>query len=333
MATIYEIADKAGVSPKTAARILAGESLKSKHRTQVLACADELGYVRNQQAANLRTGRSRLVGVLVPYIDNPFYTSFLQEVHNALSSKRYHALIACSFGEAETMLDAMRLFEAYNIDGLVLNVSEGELTPPVLTRLREMQRREKPVIIAGGPKQNTPHDHFFLDDPRAMGLAVNHLAERGHRKIAFLGATETNPTIQNRLSGYRLALKRLQIDPNPTWVSLGDASLHHVSDRVRAILRGKDKPTAFVCTSDMIAMAAIRTAVGEGLRVPKDVAVVGFDDIDQAAYMNPSLTTMRQPIHEMAEAIVELALHRLESNALPVQQRRYDAQIVVRDST
>jgi LacI family transcriptional regulator len=111
MPTIYEVADLSGVSPKTAARILAGGSPTSKSRDKVLNCARKLGYVRNQQAANLRTGRSRLIGTVVPFIDNPFYTKYLQEIHDALSAKDYQSLIACSFGRSENMLAAVKLFE------------------------------------------------------------------------------------------------------------------------------------------------------------------------------------------------------------------------------
>src|SRR4030095_3300153 len=97
--------------------ILAGKSLRSKSRDRVLQCARKLDYVRNQQAANLRTGRSKLIGVMVPFIDNPFYTKFLQEMHDALGAKGYQSLIACSFGESTSMLAAVSLFETYHVDG------------------------------------------------------------------------------------------------------------------------------------------------------------------------------------------------------------------------
>lgn len=333
MPTIYEVANLAGVSPKTAARILAGGSPTSRSREHVLGCARKLGYVRNQQAANLRTGRSRLIGVVVPFIDNPFYTKFLQEMHDALSAKSYQCLIACSFGQSENMLAAVKLFETYNVDGVVLDISEGILTPEIQERIQRLQRQSHPVVITGGQRHDLACDHLYLDNRTAMAKLVRHLVARGHRTFGFLGGLPQNLNIKNRLEGFKAALREAGAALEPEWISLGDPSLGSVNQRAHHLLRASPRPTALVTTSDMIAMVAMNVAHEKGLRMPQDLAVTGFDDVAQAGLVNPGLTTVRQPMRTMAVDIVELLLDRKASVRRPAREMRYEAELVIRGST
>ncbi|MGH7058025.1 MAG: LacI family DNA-binding transcriptional regulator [Opitutaceae bacterium] len=341
MATIYGVAASAGVSPKTAARILAGESPKSKSRKKILDCARKLGYVRNRQAANLRTGRTGLIGVIVPYISNPFYTKYLQELHNVLHASGYEPLIACSFGVADVTLTALRSFAMYNVDGLVLDISEGPLTPAIEGELARFQKGGHAIVVTGGQGHSTPYDHLYLNNRAAIAKVVEHLASRGHRRIGFLGggpgslvvkALPGNLNIQNRFEGFKRALRDRRLPMRPHWVSLGDPALPNVSERANRLVRHPDRPSALVCSSDMIAMVAVKAALEGHLKVPEDFAIAGFDDIDQAALLNPSLTTVRQPLATMAAAAVELLLLRLGSPKRPVQERQYEAQLVARAS-
>lgn len=333
MATIHEVAELAGVSPMTAARILSGKSLKSKSRDRVLKCARKLDYVRNQQAANLRTGRSRLVGVMVPFIDNPFYTNFLQKMHDALAAAGYQSLIACSFGRSDSMLAAISLFEGYNVDGIVLDISEGIVTPDVQRHLQALQRRSRSVVVTGSQRHDISYDHLYLDNRSAIAKVMRHLLNRGHRSLGFMGGLEENLNIRNRLDAFKLALVEAEIPEVPEWISLGDPSLSDITQRAHRVLRRLPRPTAIVCTSDMIAMVVIKAAFESGLRVPQDLAVTGFDDIDQASLLRPSLTTVRQPLDTMAPNIVELLLQRKADKAAPVQEKCFEAELVIREST
>lgn len=333
MPTIYEVAEQAGVSPMTAARILAGSSLRSKSRDKVLSSARKLGYVRNQQAANLRTGRSQLIGIMVPFIDNPFYTKFLQEMHDALHAKRYQSLIACSFGEIDDMIAAVSLFESYNVDGIVLDMSEGIVSSQLQLQLKQAQQRSRSVVITGAQRHDLSYDHLYLDNKNAMGKVVRHLIARGHQSFGFMGGFRENLNIKNRLDGFSLALRKARIEVRPELISCGNPALGSVAQRARQMLQSAPRPTAIVCTSDMIAMVVIKAAVESGLRVPQDIAVTGFDDIEQASLLNPALTTVRQPLKTMAEDIANLLIRRMEPKKLPVQENRYEADLIIRDSS
>lgn len=333
MVTIHEVAALAGVSPMTAARILAGKSLKSKSRENVLSCARKLDYVRNQHAANLRTGRSRLIGVIVPYIDNPFYTKVLQELHDAFGAQRYQTLIACSFGQADNMVSAVQLFESYNVDGIVIDTSEGIMSDAVEQRLHALQRRSRAVVLAGSQRHDIAYDHLYLDNRTAITKVMRHLHSRGHRSFGFIGGPDENLNIKNRLEAFRRFLRDADFSVRPECISLGRSSLADVTQRAQRLLELPNRPTAIVCTSDMIAMAVIKAAHETGLKVPADLAVTGFDDIEQAVLLNPSLTTVRQPLKAMAAEAVDLLLHRLDQRRLPYQERRFEAELIIRESS
>lgn len=333
MSTIYKVAALAKVSPMTAARILSGKSRQSKNVANVLACARKLNYVRNQQAANLRTGRSRLIGVMVPFIDNPFYTKMLQELHNAISARDYQSLIACSFGKTDNMLDAIALFETYKVDGIVLDISEGVVTAAMHQRLKTLQRGMRSVVITGSQHHDLSFDHLYLDNKSAVTKLMAHLLSRGRTSFGFVGGFAENINIRNRLDAFKHSLDRAHLPIRPEWISLGDPSLAAVTQRVSRMLRGDPKPSAIVCTSDIIAMVVIKAALEVGLRVPQDLAVTGFDDIDQASLVNPSLTTLRQPLKVMSEDIVDLLLRRLEKTKVPAKEKQYEAELVIREST
>lgn len=334
MSTIHKVAELAGVSPMTAARILAGKSLRSKSRDEVLKCARKLDYVRNQQAANLRTGRSRLIGVMVPFIDNPFYTKLLQEMHDAVSAENYQSLIACSFGQSDTMLAAISLFESYNVDGIVLDISEGTLTADVQRRLKALQGRSRSVVVTGAQHHDIGYDHLYLDNRSAVVKLMGHLLSRGHRAFGFVGGFEENQNIRNRLEAFKQSHRDAQLTIEPSWISLGNPALGDVTQRVHRLLRAPSRPTAIVCTSDMIGMVVIKAALEVGLRVPQDLAVTGFDDIDQASLLNPGLTTLRQPLKAMARDIVELLMSQLDENGQRrVQEKRFEAELIIRASS
>jgi len=276
MVTIHEVATLAGVSPMTAARILAGKSLRSKSREQVLSCARKLDYVRNQHAANLRTGRSRLIGIIVPFIDNPFYTKTLQEMHDALGAHNYQTLIACSFGRADNMLAAVQLFESYNVDGIVIDIGEGILTKAVDVRLRTLQRRSRAVVLIGSQRHTICFDHLYLDNRSAVSQVMRHLHSRGHRSFGFIGGTAENLNIKNRLGAFADFLGEANIALHREWISLGQSTIPDLMARARRIFDLPNRPTAVVCTSDMIAMITIKAAREAKLRVPEDVAVTAL---------------------------------------------------------
>jgi DNA-binding LacI/PurR family transcriptional regulator len=200
-------------------------------------------------------------------------------------------------------------------------------------RLKLLQQRAHSVVVTGSQHHDIGFDHLYLNNKSAVAKLMAHLITRGHSDFAFVGGFPENLNIKNRLAAFKQSLADAKLGLHPEWISLGDPVLGNVTQRVHRLLREPRRPTAVVCTSDMIAMVVIKAALEVGLRVPQNLAVTGFDDIDQASLINPSLTTLRQPLHAMSEDIVELLLHRLEKTRMRTREKRYEAELVIREST
>lgn len=337
MPTIYEIAEKAGVSPKTAARILSGETKRSKGRKAVLEWAGKLGYVRNAHAANLRTGRSQLVGLLVPYIDNPYYTHVIQEFHDALVDRDFQVIVACSFGKSEEIVAALKVFRSYNVDGIFFNGSEGKFTGEITDLLGKFEEAGKPVTLIGRNRGRLAVDQADVENAAGIAKAVSYLSGKGHRRIAFVGGRKSNRTMQARCEGFRRGLRDAGRPDCDEWVSLGEASPADAGRRATEILNpGKDdsdRPSAIVCGNDLMAMGVIKAILKSERKVPEDVSVTGFDDIEQASLFIPGLTTLRQPIDRIARDCVKQFVQRLsEKDFGKPRQFLYEPELVVRES-
>ena len=333
MVTIYEIAKKAGVSPKTAARILSGETRRSKKQDEVKEWARRLGYVRNANAANLRTGRSSLVGIIVPYIDNPYYTQVIQELHDALDDQKLKALVSCSFGKTDEVLAALNVFRSYDVDGLFLNLSQGKLTPEVLDLLNQLQEEGKPVVLMGASGNKMSFDAVDIDNESGIAKAVAYLAAKGHERIAFMGGDVGNETLEARHRGYLRGMTEAGLSIDDAMISVGEPTSMDAARRTLELFESGPVPTAIVCAADVMAPGVMKSCASKGLRLPDDIALTGFDDVSLAPLMVPALTTLRQPIPQMAKDAVSQFVSRIESRDFSKPRMMvYETELIIRES-
>lgn len=331
--TIYEIAEKAGVSPKTAARILSGETRRSKKQEEVKEWARRLGYVRNANAANLRTGRSSLAGIIVPYIDNPYYTQVIQELHDALDDQNLKALVSCSFGKSDEILAALNVFRSYDVDGIFLNLSQGKLTPEVVDLLKQFQKDGKPVVLMGCSGKEMAFDVVDIDNASGIAKAVGYLAAKGHERIAFMGGNAGNETLEARHRGYLKGMEEAGLEVDEAMVSVGEPTSLDAARRTLELLESEPVPTAIVCAADVMAPGVIKSCAAKGLRLPDDLALTGFDDVSLASLMIPSLTTLRQPIAQIAKDAVNQFVSRIESGDFSKPRFIvYETELIIRES-
>ncbi|MEZ5275635.1 MAG: LacI family DNA-binding transcriptional regulator [Opitutaceae bacterium] len=333
MATIYEVARQAGVSPKTVARILAGEQGRPRNRERVLAAARKLGYVRNQQAANLRSGKSGLLGVIVPDISNPFYPVFFQSIHESAAGYNYQILLSSTFGKISEEVHALRTFEVNRVEGIILNAAEGEADDECNSIIERFINRGVPVVLAGRPARNLPVDEIVIQNTSATERATNYLLKIGHRKIAFITGSASTLASSERRSGFERALKAASIDIKKRWMLYGDFTAESGRQYAHQILTSTNRPTAIVAANDLIALGAIRACHELKLRVPEDVAIIGFDDIAVAQLVTPALTTVRQPQRQIAREVVALLMDRIQSRDLSNPRRlAYELELIIRES-
>ncbi len=338
MSNIYKVAELAQVSPKTAARILAGESPRSKNRDKVFAAAKQLGYIRNQQAANLRSGTTSVIGIIVPDIQNPFYSKVIQSMHDACLERGFSILPTASFGNPDGETRALRTLQSYQVDGLLFNASELPAGKSSLAICRQLIAQGKPLILSGELARILPGaDSLHIHNDRAVAKAVRYLISRGHKRIGFIGGLKESRAMQQRHQGFQLAMDEAGLDPDPAATIFTGGDLSTVVPMVTDLAMGfstRKRPTAFICGNDIIAISAMKAFQRLSLKIPEDVALIGFDGIDLAELVTPSLTTLHQPQTKIADDITDLLISRIRNQA-PAKGRclSYEPELIIRDST
>ncbi|CAN7537469.1 MULTISPECIES: LacI family DNA-binding transcriptional regulator [unclassified Pseudomonas] len=323
-----DIARIAGVSTSTVSRALSGSKLiNDKTRQRILELASSLKYSINIGAQNLRLKQNRTVGVVVPYdsrtpqhLSDPFFLSMLGSLADALTEQGFDMLL--SRVDAETLDAAARPFDSGRVIGVIL-IGQWRHHE----QLNELAARRVPIVVWGAQLPQQLYCTIGGDNAAGGRLATEHLLGRGRRGIAFFGDTHL-PEVEQRHRGYREALaaagmasdERLRVPVS----FLPQGGAEAVDELLR---RGVPFDAVFVC-SDLLAMTTINALRQRGRRVPEDVAVVGYDDIELSSYFHPPLSTVRQPVHAAGRALVEALLALLDGEAVP--SRQLATELVVR---
>jgi len=305
--TLDQVAKKAGVSAKTVSRVLNDEPNVSERTARLVKkVIKELNYVPNLAARNLSRGKARAIGLVLGWPINTPYSSSLIDYSLVACDKFHHHLVLFSKTSdvSSKVLDA---FLGKQIDGVILDKNAAEDDD----LSRQLNSINIPcVVINSDQKENHPHASFVrIDDFAAAVNAVEYLIEMGHRAIGYIGNSTDTEQINMRLAGYYQALNDANIPVNEDWVylELGSTSGFRIGvTGARQLLSKKARITALFAITDDIAMGAISSIWAHGLNVPGDISVVGFDDVYYSSLMVPPLTTIHQPIDEMANQAVKL---------------------------
>lgn len=334
MANIYEVAKEAGVSPKTAARILSGEASRSRSAPKVMKAAQRLGYIRNQQAANLRSGLTKLIGLVVPDLSNPFYPKFIQTIHDTALQAGYQILFSSTFGDPAEEIRALRLLQQYRVDGLIFNAGESETNEECEAALQHFITNNKPVIITGRTAGKLPIDQVSIANGEGMKKLIRYLVKTGHKRIAFVDGPRNTMAFTERFEGFLAALDEHKLTAHEDLISFGEATTISACDRVTRLLQSSTKrPDAIVSANDILAIGTLKSVLKLGLRVPQDIAVTGFDDIPMVDMIHPGLTTLRQPQDEIARDCVKLIIERIKNKDLANPRLlQYEPDLIIRDS-
>lgn len=333
-ATSFDIAHLAGVSQPTVSRALRGSpTVSASTRQRIEAIARQLNYSVDRSASNLRSGSTRTLALLLfrdPTPDeaiNPFFLAMLGSIMAACAERGYDLLI--SFQQMGSDWHAA-YEDSHRADGLIL-LGYGDYAD-YHQRLVDMVEQGTHFVRWGQVQPGQPGLTMGCDNVEGGRAAAGHLVERGHRRIAFLGdATDHYPEFRDRWRGYAAALEAAGLPVDP---ALQVSAISTEDDGTRAIrellARGRTFD-AIVAASDLLALAAMRVLAAEGLRVPDDVAVVGFDDIPAAGLANPPLTTVVQDAGVAGRRLVELLLARIRGE--PAHSVVLPTRLVVRRSS
>ena len=332
MVTIKEVARLAGVSTATVSRTLAApDKVAEVTRERVMRAVRESGYVPNTLGRNFRQRRSNLVLVLVPDISNPFFSSIIRGIERVASEQRYRILLGDTQYNASRQRDYSELVTQRQADGIICL---GMDIPFEYRRGRKsIDPAWPPFVMACEYDGQIPVPTVCIDNEAAAKAAVGELIALGHRDIAFINGPEASPICRDRLAGYRRALTEAGIAPRQVWWRHGDFSLASGHREMRHLLARKQRPSAVFCANDEMAIGAMRAAREAGLDLPRDLSVMGFDDIDVAAYAWPSLSTVRQPRDAIGVQAMRLMLDLLQGRMAPQERVILPHEIVLREST
>lgn len=324
-----DVAAAAGVSVATVSRALSGSrGVKPEHYDRVMATAKHLNYKPHLVAQALRKATTRTVGILVPAIDNPFFPRLITAVERELNARGFALLIASSNEDEEIEAARLEMLVQRRVDGLLVSASTWH---PHGATLRDVAARV-PVVQFDQKADGVQAPFVGTDDSAGMELLIDHLAARGARTLAHIGAADDNWSGYRRRSAFeRLVGER----PGLSLVSTrsGTFSREHGLHAATALLQERPEVDAITCGNDLIACGALDAAENLGIRVPEDLLVTGYDDIDVATMCKPRLTTIRQPVDGLMSTAVEMLL-ALTSSADGAGVERYlPVELVVRSSS
>jgi LacI family transcriptional regulator len=303
--TIADVARASGVSITTVSRVLSPGAtphpVNSDTAERVRAAARELSFVPSAIARGLVARRSGLIGLVVPDLTDPHYPQIASGVEHAARTAELAVLICNTLGDPLNLGDYLRLLRARQVDAIVL--SGGSSLG--VRELRLAAQCGVPVVLIGRPGHKSELPYVSIDNLRAAREATQHLVDTGRRHIVHLAGPVTQTTMFDRTQGYLDAVKA-----NDIWSGVVETagSPEQAYDLLLPVLKAKRQPDAVFASTDRLAIAAMAAIYDSGLKVPEDIAVMGFDDIPLAAQLRPSLSSVTQPADQLGAAAVELAL-------------------------
>lgn len=331
-ATIQDVALAAKVSTATVSRALSNPGLLSDAtRAAVLEAVKTTGYRVNQAARNLRMQRAGAVLILVPNLGKPFYSEILQGISAGFAGSDYAVLIADT--ESRPLLDSELAgnFISGRIDGVVS--LDGGLSPAALDACRAADVDGR-IVFACEWVDGYTFPSIQSDNAEGARLAIRHLADLGHRKIAHITGPRGNVLTGVRRRGMMEERTRLGLPTREDWIIRGDFSLQSGFEAAAKIMAMENRPTAVFCAADMVAFGLMAGLQAGGVRVPEEISVVGFDDIDMSEFYVPALTTIRQDRVRLGRTAAARLLDRINNpKTAPPREDLLPVELVVRAST
>jgi len=306
--TIKDIAKITGVSHSTVSRALGGNSLISEETSlRIRKVARELGYQPSAAARSLKTNQTKVIGVIVNSIDDPFFSEILFGIEDAAQQAGYSLFIAASHYDLLREQNIVQTMMEQRTDGVIICSSSFSAD-----KGRQLLANGFPVVVVNYKANENFNYSIYHDDVDGSQQLTRHLLELGHTKIAYLGNIKSGRTSLDRLSGFQNEMHKAGIRIPPEFIyevegsepDLGEKGLNH-------FLICSERPTAIMCFNDMLALGLLKACQRSGIRVPDDLSVTGFDNITFSAYTTPPLTTLDQPKYSIGNEAAQLLLELL----------------------
>lgn len=332
--SIRDVASLAGVSLGTVSNVInRPETVTLARRQRVLDAIDELGFIPNSAAWHFRQARRPIVGLLSPNVSNPFFTEVARGVEEAAFEAGYAMHLCHTGGLVERELEHLRVLESQSVSAVVVT-SLAESTE----RLKQLHDRGVAVVMLGRNPRTQDICSVSVNDLRGGALAAEHVVGLGHTQILWLASQDNVPRVSERQTGFvkrfrelRQTHRELRLEVT---VAEGQATAGQADAAISKLLLADFRYTALVCFNDEMALGAMRALARVGVRIPEEVSVVGYDDIDYAAMAMVPLTTIRQPMRDLGRTAVALAIKEVQETTSHIHQRvMFDPKLIQRAST
>jgi LacI family transcriptional regulator len=325
-ARMSDVAKLAGVGTMTVSRVLNGNVHVTKEtRERVLAAIAQLNYVPNEVARSLRDRRTRQIGIIVPNLHDPFFAMCSHAISLVAKERAYSTVITTSDEDpAIEFIEAKRMLRRH-IEGLIIVPAAGK------SQLRDPEFESTPIVTLDRPVPGSAFDCILAQNKRGAQMGVEHLIQHHHRRISCLGLSRQLWTMKERLDGYHAAMEEAKLTPDAHVLTESPTETLHT---IRLLLAGKNPPTAIFCSNNLTMRNALHALSALKIKIPEQIALVGFDDFEMADIIKPAVTVVRQPTDVLGRIAAEMLFSRLSDSLQTNKAKRIvlPVELVVRDS-
>jgi DNA-binding LacI/PurR family transcriptional regulator len=328
--TMKEIAALAGISKATVSRAIHSPHLVHPDtRKQVLQIMSEHNYIYNAHAADFSRRKTTIIGLIIPTMSSSIHAESVHGIQQKIQETKFSLIIGNTNYNLQMELNLLSLFEERRLAGVILT----GIKPQTEEFVKSSENRGMPCVITWETVDDKDINYVGFDNFKAAYTVTKYLTSLGHRRIGMImGPYNKALRVRQRQAGYRAALEENGIDFDPTLTIAKEPTLLDGKESMKQLLSLPERPTALFAASDVLAVGAIHAIKSAGLRIPQDISVAGFDDIDMAAYCDPPLTTIRVPAFQMGQLAVRVILAMIESKTHHSFQYCLDTDLIIRDS-
>jgi LacI family transcriptional regulator len=329
--TIKDIAARAGISYATVSRALNGKyGVSQATRDKVMALAEEMGYSPNAIAQGLVNRATKTVGLVIPDITSPFFPRVALGVEDTMMDAGFSVFLCNTNWDLEREKNALSQLARKQVDGILLSTIAGHAE-----EVEKQISKRLPLVYLSSYPEGTERSYVRLDNIKGADMAVSHLLSRGRRRIAFIGSSQEPHSLEDRLEGYRKALKRAGLAQSEDLIVLGEFQEQSGYMLIRELFERGIVPDGVFAENDLIAMGVVQGVLDSGYRVPDDISVIGFDDIPITAHREIQLSTIHQPKYRIGQYAAEIMLHQVnqEPDERVIERKTLQPELIVRRSS
>ena len=326
--TIKDVANLAGVHPSTVSRVINDNSrISEKTKNKVLLIIKKLGYTPNAIARGLKTKRTQTLGMLIPDITNPFFAELARGVEDAANKNNFNVILCNTDDKLKKERTYLEILRGKRVDGLILGTAHIRDKS-----ILELEKKKFPYILVSRNIEGLDKNCVIVDDVAGGIMVTEYLIKLGHRRIAHITGPLKTRSALNRLKGYKLALKKYEIEYRDELVGEGDFRIKGGYQVMKRFLKLAEPPTAIFAANDLLALGAIQVILKKKYHIPEDFCIIGFDDIRLASFVYPPLTTVSQPMLEMGALAVKMLLKIIEEEEFNQKKEILEPKLIIRES-